>query len=121
MSKKILSVSRDRAILIRRNDALAIAGFSVSSPRVPDESLHILLTTDIDIIILGHSIPRAERDSLSRAFRSMKPNVPIIVLYDGQPDADEVADAFVPVREGPEVLIQAIQACLADDSKLPGK
>lgn len=112
VSKKILSVSRDRSILLARNDALAIAGFSVSSPREPEEAVHILLSTDVDVIVLGHSIPKTERMALSAQFRAVRPGVPIIVLFEGKPAEDESADAFVPVRAGPELLIGAIHACI---------
>ena len=109
--KRILSVSRDRTFLLPRNDALAIAGFSVSSPKQPGEAVHILLTSDIDVIVLGHSIPKEERLDLISKFRSVKPAVPVIVLFDEKPEKDEPADAFVPVHAGPEVLIGAIHTC----------
>ncbi len=109
--KRILSVSRDRSFLLPRNDALAIAGFSVTSPKEPGEAVHILLSTDIDVILLGHSIPKSERMSLMTQFRAIKPGVPVIVLFDRKPEEDEPADAFVPVRAGPEALIAAIHTC----------
>jgi len=109
--KKILSVSRDRNILLSRNDALAIAGFSVSSPKHPEEAVHILMATDIDVIVLGHSIPKEERIALTAQFRAVRPRVPIIVLFEGTPERGETADAFVPLRGGPEVLIGAIHTC----------
>ena len=116
-NKKILSVSRDRTILLSRNDALAIAGFSVSSPKQPEEAVHILLTTEIDVIVLGHSIPKKERMSLSAQFREIRPGVPIIVLFEDRPEPDEKADAFVPLRAGPEVLIGAIHTCTEGSGK----
>ena len=108
---KILSVSRDRTFLLPRNDALAIAGFSVSSPKEPEGAVHILVSTEIDVIVLGHSIPKTERMALMAQFRAVKPEVPVIVLFDEKPEEDETADAFVPVRAGPEVLIGAIHTC----------
>ncbi len=115
--KKILSVSRERGTMLARNDALAIAGFSVSSPKTPEEAIPILLTTDIDVILLGHSIPKAERKTLAAQFRALRPKVPIIVLFDEHPDEDEEADAFVPLRAGPEVLIGAIHTCTEASGK----
>jgi DNA-binding response OmpR family regulator len=109
---RILNVSRDRAILLARNDALAVAGFSVVSPREPSEALQILATTNIDVIILGHSIPFEERGQLSREFHQISSNVPIIVLFKGVPEEREQADAFVSIDEGSEVLIHAIHRCL---------
>jgi len=118
MIKKILTVSRDRTILLARNDVLAIAGFSVSSPRTPAEAVHILATSEVAVIVLGHSVPKAEREELCGQFREIRPDVPIIVLYDVEAEDDELADAFVPAHAGPEVLIQAIQLCLRErDSK----
>ena len=105
-------MSRDRAILLARNDALAVSGFSVVSPREPAEALQILATSDIDIIILGHSIPFEERAELRAEFSRIAPEVPVIVLYEGTPDAREQADAFVSIKAGTEELIQAIHHCL---------
>ncbi len=115
--KRILSVSRDRSFLLPRNDALAIAGFSVSSPKEPGEAVHILLSTEIDVIVLGHSIPKAERMALTAQFRAVRPQVPVIVLFDQKPEEDESADAFVPVRAGQEVLIGVIHSCIAASGK----
>ncbi len=115
--KRILSVSRDKSYLLPRNDALAIAGFSVSSPKEPGEAVHILLSTDVDVIVLGHSIPKAERMALTAQFRTIRPQVPVIVLFDKKPDEDESADAFVPLRAGPEVLIGVIHSCIAGSGK----
>ena len=119
--KRILSVSRDRTILLSRNDALAIAGFSVSSPKQPEEAVHILLSSEIDVIVLGHSIPKAERMALSEQFRAVKPQVPIVVLFEGQPEEDEQADAFVPLRAGPEVLIGVIHSCTEEREEERGE
>ncbi len=110
--KRILNVSRDRAILLARNDALAVAGFSVVSPREPADALQILATSNIDVIILGHSIPFEERVRLRAEFGQVAPEVPIIVLYEHQPDEREEADAFVSLQEGTEELIHAIQRCV---------
>ena len=119
-TKKILSVSRERSILLSRNGALAIAGFSVSSPRNPEEAIHILRSAKIDVIVLGHSIPKTERMALAAQFRSVKPGVPIIVLLEGKPEEGETADAFVPLRAGPEVLIGAIHTCTEAGGKKSG-
>ena len=115
--KRILSVSRDRTFLLPRNDALAIAGFSVSSPKEPAEAVHILLSTNIDVIVLGHSIPKSERMALTAQFRAVKPEVPVIVLFDEKPEEGESADAFVPVHAGPGVLIGAIHTCTEASGK----
>ncbi len=108
-------------MLLARNDALAMAGFSVSSPREPAEAVHILVSSDVDVIVLGHSIPKAERAELSRRFREIRSEVPIIVMYEDKPEDDERTDAFVGISEGPEVLIAAIQSCLkaADERRRP--
>jgi len=115
--RRILSVSRDRAVMLARNDALAVAGFSVVSPRHPGESAQILATSDIDIILLGHSIPYQERTDLVHRYREMGAKAPVIVLYDGQPQEGEVADAFVSIDDGPEELIHAIDECLKTRSR----
>lgn len=107
---RILSVSRNVRLLITRNDALAIAGFSVVSPREPREAPLILAQQRIDAVIIGHSVEPQTRAELIRNIRRGHPRIPIFFVYTAPQTAGEpLADVSVDVSDGPQALIAAMQ------------
>ena len=114
---RIVSVSNNVRLLINRNDALAIAGYSVISPRVPEETPLLLHRERADAVVIGHSIPAEERETLIAAIRTAKPEIPIIFVYQHPEGAPEPrADASLDVTDSPGPLIQYLAAKLAPRS-----
>ena len=111
---RIVSVSNNVRLLINRNDALAVAGYSVISPRTPRETPLLVRRERVDAVVIGHSIPPDERERLIADIRLAAPKVPIIFVYQrpgGAPDAN--ADASVDVTDSPAPLIQYLTFKLA--------
>jgi len=107
---RILSVSRNVRLLITRNDALAIAGFSVVSPRTPGEAPFILAQQHIDAVIIGHSVEEEDRIQLIKSIRRLHPKIPIFFVYTApQTVGEPLADVSVDVTQGPQALIAAMQ------------
>jgi DNA-binding NtrC family response regulator len=111
---RILSVSRNVALLMNRNDALAIAGFRVVSPRQPEDSVMMLEQQKVDAVVIGHSVKAPQRQKLIQGIRARWPNIPVFFVYampdrEGEPLADESID----VTAGAEKLIAAIQQSLS--------
>ena len=107
---RILSVSRNVRLLITRNDALAIAGFSVVSPRNPLDAPLILAQQSIDAVIIGHSVEAQTRTQLIQAIRRLHPQIPIFFVYTApQTTGEPLADVSVDVTHGPQTLIAAMQ------------
>lgn len=107
---RILSVSRNVRLLITRNDALAIAGFSVVSPRSPQEAPLILAQQQIDAVVIGHSVEALVRKQLIRAIRKLSPKIPILFVYAApQTTGEPMADISIDVTQGPQSLIAAMQ------------
>ncbi len=111
---RILSVSRNVRLLITRNDALAIAGYSVVSPRDPSEAPLIIAQQHIDAVIIGHSVEPAMRKRLIRDIRKFKPSMPILFVYTApQTTGEPLADVSINVTKGPQALIAAMQERIA--------
>ena len=107
---RILSVSRNVRLLITRNDALAIAGYSVVSPREPGDALLIIAQQPIDAVVIGHSVEPILRKQLICELRKLKPGMPILFVYAApQTTGESMADVSIDVTSGPQALIAAMQ------------
>ena len=111
---RILSVSRNVRLLITRNDALAIAGYSVVSPRVPTDAPLIIAQQHIDAVIIGHSVEPPVRKDMIRSIRKLKPAMLILFVYAApQTTGEPLADFSIDVTSGPQALIAAMQERIA--------
>ena len=107
---RILSVSRNVRLLITRNDALAIAGFSVVSPRNPLEAPLILAQQHMDAVVIGHSVEPLVRKQLINSIRKISATIPILFVYTvPQTTGEPMADISIDVTQGPQALIAAMQ------------
>jgi hypothetical protein len=107
---RILSVSANTRLLIMRNDTLAVAGYSVVSPKEPEEAAFLLATQRFDVIVIGDSVRQKKRTALISALRSIRDDVPIIFVHAGpNPCIEPLADMSIDVRNGPMALISALQ------------
>ncbi len=107
---RILSVSRKTDLLLTRNDALALAGFAVVSPKMPREAPRILAERDVDAVVIAQSLAPKERSALMSAIRKLRPAVPLVFVYTSPDNRPEpLADLSVDVGEGPWALIKALQ------------
>ncbi len=110
---RVLTVSRKRGLLLTRNDALALAGFSVVSPRTPEEAPSLLNERPFDAVLIGDSVPPPERRKLIGEVRRRFPQT-LICYIRALPDASEepLADISVDESHGPEPMIAALTARL---------
>ena len=113
---RILSVSRNISLLLNRNDALAIAGFRVVSPRQPEDSLMMLEQQKVDAVVIGHSVVAPQRQELIQDIRAGWPKIPIFFVYAAPDNEGEpLADRSIDVTSGPQRLIAAIQQILSEE------
>ena len=102
-SRKILSVSRSTPLLIGRNDMLALAGYSVSSPRQPLDAVRLLEHDGFIAVLIGHSVYPEEGRAI--AARAAEMGVPTIFVYQGKVKIPEWADLAVENDSGiPQLL-----------------
>ncbi len=108
---RLLSISRNPRLLATRNDALALAGFTVVSPRVPEQALLLLHQEHFDAIVLGHSVEPELRKQLIASIRDASPGLPIafVFLRAEDPGKEPLADFAVDISHGPMALLQALR------------
>jgi hypothetical protein len=79
--RRLLSVSRSTPLLIGRNDMLAIAGYSVSSPRQPLDAILLLQHDDYLAVLIGHTVLTEEAEAIAAKARSL--HISTIFVYQG--------------------------------------
>jgi len=92
-SRRLLSVSRDTPLLIGRNDMLAIAGYSVSSPREPLDAILLLQHDEYLAVLIGHSVLPDEAAAIAAKAKAL--HLPVIYVYRGNVPKPEWADLSV--------------------------
>ncbi len=110
MLVRILSVSRNTHLLVKRNDALAMAGHFVRSPRTPEDAPALLAQDNCEVVIIGHSVSHEQRKEIIPALRQVNPAIPIVFVYSSPESGDEpLADLCVDVADDTAELVKALE------------
>ena len=106
---RVLSISRNVRLLLSRNHVLALAGFSVMSPREPEQAAALAAQQAVDAVIIGHSIMGRQRKSIIHDVRRVCPQCLIgFVFVAPDVQGEPLADFSLDVTQGPEPLITAL-------------
>lgn len=105
----VLTVSRNTRLLMARNDTLALAGFRVVSPRIPEEAPFLALQQKVDAVIVGHSVEPEVRATLIEAIRRVCPRCTVLFVYTGEGEVEPAADISLDVSRGNETIITYLQ------------
>ncbi len=93
-----------------RNDALALAGFRVMSPRSPEGAPFLAQQQHVDAVVIGNSIEAHKRRTIIEAIRRLCPECLIVFVYaDGENGGEPLADVEVEVTDGLQQLIEELQ------------
>jgi hypothetical protein len=92
-TRRLLSVSRSTPLLIGRNDMLAIAGYSVSSPREPLDGIVLLEHDRYLAVLIGHTVLTEEAEEIAEKAKSL--GVAAIFVHQGGATAPEWAELSV--------------------------
>jgi len=107
---RILSISRNVRLLLSRNDLLSLAGFSVVSPRHPEQAAILASRERVDALVIGHSIEPHLRKSVIEELRVICPGCLVCFVYTAPDTGGEaLADVSLDVTEGTEPLIRYLQ------------
>ncbi len=111
---RVLSISRNVRLLLSRNDVLAMAGFSVISPKHPEEAPLLASQEDVDAVVIGHSVDCDLRRNLIAELRRICPGCLICFVY-AEPDTtgEPLADLSLDLTRGPEPLVLALEERLS--------
>lgn len=103
----ILSVSYDQVLLTTRQQVLQTKGYAVTSVRGMSAALKACSNgASFDLLILGHSIPHAEKQTIIEAFRANRPEGPVIALK--RHGEKPVRDADLEIEPNPPELLEAV-------------
>jgi hypothetical protein len=107
---RVLSTSRNVRLLLSRNSVLALAGFSVISPKSPEAAPLLASQESVDAVVIGHSVDSKTRKKIIAELRRLCPDCLICFVYQ-QPDngKEPLADVSLDVTKGPEPLILFLQ------------
>jgi DNA-binding response OmpR family regulator len=108
---RILSVSYDELLLRTRHMLLQQAGYEVVSSLGFTESLQHCKQGNVDLFILGHSIPYSDKQQLVESFRGVCP-APIISLRRNLGE-QLVEGANHHIEPDPEPLLDLVDRILS--------
>jgi hypothetical protein len=107
---RVLSISRNVRLLLDRNQVLALAGFSVVSPKHPEQAPLLASQQNVDAVVIGHSIEASQRRTIIAEVRRRCPHCLIGFVYAAPDTAGEpLADFSLDVSDGPEPLVLELQ------------
>jgi DNA-binding NtrC family response regulator len=113
---RILSVSQNPRLLATRNDALAVAGYSVASPKNPSDAILQFARSRFEAVIIGHSVEAELRSSLIEHLRELQPKVPIVFAYMAGTNEEPLADVTIDTEEDPIAIIRLLDNLLKRSS-----
>ena len=82
---RILSISRNVRLLLSRNNTLALAGFSVVSPKHLEQAPLLAGQEAVDAVVIGHSVDSKTRQKIITELRRLCPGCLICFVYE-KPD-----------------------------------
>jgi DNA-binding NtrC family response regulator len=107
----VLCVGQQRQLLEVREIVLRSEGYHVIEAYTAEEALGLFAATDVDIVVICHSIPIESRRRLVLAMKEARPLTPVIALHEAYDYVTE-ADRSVDQLAGPEVLLEAMISLL---------
>lgn len=109
MTKSILTVSRNRQLQSIRTLVLQRAGYKVSAALNDKEAISFVETEKfINLVLLCHSVPEASRVFLAGRIKELKPNLPILMLYNGYDPTAAKVDGSLHNLETPDAMLDMI-------------
>ena len=103
-----MALGWDPSVLSSRCSVLGHANYIVRSGSSIDETIERLSDTDIDLVLLCHSIPIQDRDRLIKVIRSANRQIPIYLVASAFGDSEAgLVDRILSSR--PEDLLKALR------------
>jgi CheY-like chemotaxis protein len=106
----ILSVSYDAVLLATREMLLQSAGYTVTSAEGYVDAMKKCHTTDYDLLIIGHSIPHADKEAIIAELRQSCPAPVLALLRPNEPRLIGAAEAIEANR--PDLLLSTVRKLL---------
>jgi CheY-like chemotaxis protein len=109
-STVLLSVGLDSMLLEARNAVLRSEGYLVKPASSLKEAVQCFREGDFQLVVLCHSLPKAEREQLICWIRASGSSIPIVTVSAGFDGEDQFANAIV--KRDPASLLKGIRRAL---------
>ena len=113
--RKILSVSYDPVLLRTRQSVLETGGYGVISVLGFVDAIAACQGEDYDLLILGHSVPYADKRALIEASRKCRHAHVLALIRPGERDV-EGASKSSDTSYSPDTLLAAVTELVGDPS-----
>lgn len=113
---RILSLTCDPSLARTREMLLTGAGFEVSTFLDVEKAIAAYQSLSFDLVVLGHSIPLAEKKALVKAVRSRCATPVLAMLRHGETPVPQ-ADYFFDSTENPARLLAMVKDILRPREK----
>ena len=108
-SKSILTISRDKILQHTRTLILQNAGYSVVPVLNDADALASINSSEnFSLVLLCHSVPEKSRVLLASAIKGLRPNLPVLMLYNGYHPTNAKVDGALHNLESPEAVLDMI-------------
>jgi len=108
-AKSILTISRDQALQGTRTLILQQAGYTVSAALNDKDAMGFVKSPNaLDLVLMCHSVPEASRIFLVSEIKKLKPELPILMLYNGYDPTLAKVDGSLHSLETPEAMLDMI-------------
>ena len=109
MEKSILTISRNVPLQHIRTLVLQHAGYQVSAALNDQEAIGFVETEkSLSLVLLCHSVPEASRAFLVTRIKELRPNLPILMLYNGYDPTEAKVDGSLHNLETPDAMLDMI-------------
>ena len=115
---KILVVEYDAMLLASEVLLLRSRSYAATPADCISHASIFLSKLKIAALIIGHSVPRDHREELVGLCRRTQPEARILVLHSSGKEMVTRPDAAVDSREGPTLVLNALDALLGDFNEL---
>jgi DNA-binding NtrC family response regulator len=108
----VVSVGANPELVRLRNFVLQEAGFNVISAIDEHDALARIERGECGVLLVCYTLTKSARQSLTEALRRACPGSRMVLITNERMDKPEFADFFVYGVEGPEALIQVVEAAV---------
>lgn len=107
--KRILVFGRLIELALYRAEVLRNRGFSVITPKTKAEAISVILTGELDAVVLSYTLSSDTTEELMELARQKCPECPLITISESvAADRKLRPDVVVPASDGPAGLIKAL-------------
>ena len=111
----VLAVGLDSWQLTAQSPVLRSAGYVFISVMSIRDAIEHFRAGDFDLVLLGHSIPMAEKEKLTRLIRAAGSRTPVVCIAQSPGDSIRFADATLEGEAG--ALLGGMRAAMAKADK----